>query len=171
MSGLNAGRMALVALVIGSSVMTSGCSSKSKAAAAQNPPPPSLSAPVRPEPSTTSEPSTPSQVVPADEYAFMKKNPDGTSSKPLPQVTPTSTDLVAANNMPSQAAPAPMASKPVTQPPVASAPGTGKSYTMQKGDTLYAVARKYNVPPKNLIAANNFKDPNNVMAGTRVNIP
>lgn len=168
MSGLQTklGRMALVAAVMGTTIISSGCSSKSKAAAAQTPPPPSLSTPVRPETTPTPAQSSP-QVVPADEYAFMK-NQQGPSSQPLPSVSAPQSVPVAPPPPPQSYA----SSQPVSSAPVSSVNSNGgKSYTMQKGDTLYGVARKFNVPPKNLIAANSFKDPNQVAVGTKVMIP
>jgi len=109
------------------------------------PPPPSLAEPVRP---AKNEPVAAATVVPADEYKFLENRQVG-STTPLP-------------NVPSET--------PATPAP-AEAAGSDKVYVMQKGDTLYGVARKFNVPPKQLIAANNFPDPNKVNAGTKVRIP
>ncbi|MCW8129910.1 MAG: LysM peptidoglycan-binding domain-containing protein [Planctomycetota bacterium] len=129
-------------------IVSTGCGG-SQAAKAQSPPPPSLSEPVRP---SSSEGVSTANVVPADEYKFLEKRQVG-SSTPLPEV-------------PAEAPKAEVASASAT----ADASGN-KTYVMQKGDTLYGVARKFNVPPKQLIAANNFPDPNKVNAGTKVRIP
>lgn len=139
------GRAAAFSVFALTAIVSTGCGSKSRAAGAQSPPPPSLAEPVRP---AKNEPVAAATVVPADEYKFLENRQVG-STTPLPNV-PSETP----------AAPAP-----------AEAAGNDKVYVMQKGDTLYGVARKFNVPPKQLIAANNFPDPNKVNAGTKVRIP
>lgn len=125
-------------------MLSAGCGSKSRAEGAQAPPPPSLAEPVRPAPAQTQT----ANVVPADEYKFLENRQVGHST-PLPSVP----------------ADAPKAEVTTTTD------ASGKVYVMQKGDTLYGIARKFNVPPKQLIAANNFPDPNKVNVGTKVRIP
>ena len=49
--------------------------------------------------------------------------------------------------------------------------GKGRYHVLQKGETLYAVARTYNVKPKRIIDANQFRDPNRLSVGTKVYIP
>ena len=131
----------------GALLCSSGCGSKSKAAGAQSPPPPSLSAPVRAQQDDKKVAPT-ATVVPGEEYAFLKDRQPG-STTPLP--------TVAAPSAP--------------PPPAAELQGKPNVYVMQKGDTLYGIARKFNVPPKNLIACNEFKDPNHLPVGTKVRIP
>lgn len=138
-------RVAAAGAVTALLALSTGCQNSKKVAEAQSPPPPSLSAPVRVE--ATPEP-TAVNVVPA-EYAFLKDR-QAPASTPLPSVTPP------------QPEPAPVAS-PVS--------GKPDYYVMQKGDTLYAIARKYNIPPKQLIAANNFPNPNVLPVGTKVRLP
>jgi membrane-bound lytic murein transglycosylase D len=149
-----AAAIAAFLVVVLSLVCATGCGG-SKAANAQSPPPPTLSAPVRPEPAAEPK-ATPANatVVPAEEYAFLRDREAG-ASKPLPAVT-------APAAVPASPAPAPAATAPAGKPDV---------YTMQKGDTLYGVARKFNIPPKDLIAANSFKDPNRLAVGTKVKLP
>ena len=132
----------LAACAVGA-LSAAGCGSKAEHA--QSPPPPSLSEPIRVE---EKNPAPAATVVPADEYAFMNKD-----SKPLPAVTVETPP------------------KAEEQPAAVTSATGGKTYTMQKGDTLYAIARKFNVPPKQLLAANNFKDPNKLPVGTQVRIP
>ena len=45
------------------------------------------------------------------------------------------------------------------------------TYTLQKGETLYSIAKKYNIPYEALAAANRITDPTKVKAGTVLIIP
>jgi LysM repeat protein len=139
---------------MGAMVCTSGCG-KSRAAAAQNPPPQSLSEPVRVS-SVASVPDDPPAIPVSinNDYGSQKTG----ESRELPSFI-------------DPARPAAPVSKPAAPPVTASTGGNGKYHTMQKGETLYAVSRKYNVKPKALIDANNFKDPNHLAVGTKVFIP
>ncbi|MBI3829161.1 MAG: LysM peptidoglycan-binding domain-containing protein [Planctomycetes bacterium] len=145
-SAANVARAALLSVFALAAVASTGCGG-SHAAGAQSPPPPSLAAPVRVESSQASMAAT---VVPAEKAGSMDNREVG-SSTPLPSIP--------------SAAPAPAETVPVPSD------AHGKTYVMQKGDTLYGVARKFNVPPKQLIAANNFSDPNKVNVGTKIRIP
>lgn len=136
-------------------LLSSGCG-KSKAAAANDTPPQSLSEPVR----ATEEPASPPAIPVSnntDDYAAQKAG----QSRDLPQFIP-----------PSSAQPAPAAVVQLdNSAPAPKGGGAGQYHTMSKGETLYAVSRKYNVKVKDLIAANNFKDPNKLAVGTKVYIP
>ena len=46
-----------------------------------------------------------------------------------------------------------------------------KYYILQKGDTLYSVARKYNISYEALLAANSIADPTKLRAGQKILIP
>ena len=127
---------------------TSGCKKDHGVSEAQNPPPPSLSAPVRVEEQPAPPKPATVTVVPAEEYAFLKDR-QAPASTPLPTVQPAA---------------------PVVAP-VGNAGIKPDYYTLQKGDTLYAVARKYNIPPKQLMAANNFPNPDRLPVGTKVKLP
>lgn len=141
-----------LAVVAGTGVllMTTGCGGDHTAASAQNPPPQSLSEPVRPSENESSQPP----VIPVssnEDYASIRPE----ESRKLPQFE------------------APAVVAPVSAPVAAAAPSASgaKYHTLAKGETLYAVSRKYNVKPKDLLAANNFKDPNHLSIGTKVLIP
>lgn len=156
-----AARGALCTFISTLALCNSGCGSKSAASGAQSPPPPSLCAPVRAEKARNVEATA--VILPAEEYTSMQQRPVG-SSTPLP-TTPL-------------ACPAPALEQPrgmtvATETAAAATASAGKPevYVMKQGDTLYGIARKYNVKPKDLIAANSFKDPNHVLAGTKVRIP
>lgn len=58
--------------------------------------------------------------------------------------------------------------------PVALAPGINKPkrHRVQKGDTLWALARRYNCTIAELVAANPMiKDPSFILVGCTINIP
>ena len=47
----------------------------------------------------------------------------------------------------------------------------GKYHVLAKGETIYALSRLYNVKAKEIIEANQFKDPNHLAIGTKIYIP
>ncbi len=49
--------------------------------------------------------------------------------------------------------------------------GEGQWYTIERGDTLYGLARRFKVPAKALVAINELDDPNRIYAGSRLWIP
>ena len=53
----------------------------------------------------------------------------------------------------------------------ASTPVTGQTITVQRGDTLYSLARKNSVPLQSLIASNNIKPPYALAVGQKLNVP
>ncbi|MGD0091090.1 MAG: LysM domain-containing protein [Planctomycetota bacterium] len=141
--------VAAAALAAGSLLVCSGCGSQ--AANAQNPPPQTLSEPVpaaRPEP-------PPAPAIP---------------------VSSDTTDVAGQQRGESRALPAFVEPAPVPAPAAISAAapqaaGPGSYHTLAKGETLYALSRKYNVKVAKIIAANQFKDPNHLAIGTKVYIP
>jgi murein DD-endopeptidase MepM/ murein hydrolase activator NlpD len=46
-----------------------------------------------------------------------------------------------------------------------------ESYTLRKGETLYRISRKFDVPVDILIKYNSIDNPNSLREGTRINIP
>jgi len=142
--------------------VSSGCGSKNKAASAQTPPPQTLSEPVRPGESSPSSPSA-SPTIPV-----------GTTGETY------SAGKVESRELPVFVEPAapPMPRAPVVSSapvkysePASSVSGGSRVHTMSKGETLYAISRTYKVPVKDILAANNFKDPNKLSVGTKVYIP
>lgn len=45
-----------------------------------------------------------------------------------------------------------------------------KVYTVQKGDTLYAIAFNYGLDPRELVELNNIQDPNVIQVGQQINL-
>jgi LysM repeat protein len=50
-------------------------------------------------------------------------------------------------------------------------PGTGTTYTVQSGDTIYSIGRKLGKSPVAIINANNLINPNRIFPGMVLNIP
>lgn len=50
-------------------------------------------------------------------------------------------------------------------------PSAQQSYTVQKGDNIYEIGRKFHIPPKSIISANNLADPGNIKTGQKLLIP
>jgi LysM repeat protein len=146
---------AVAAVGLGALLMTAGCGHH-KSAEIQSPPQ-TLSEPVRPmEPPPLAPPAIPASV----DNQYTDQKPGESRALPAFEAPPP----------PASLAPAPAA--------VVIAPGAGdqrdakgRYHTLQKGETLYAVARQYNVKPKQLIDVNQFRDPNRLSVGTKVYIP
>jgi murein DD-endopeptidase MepM/ murein hydrolase activator NlpD len=49
--------------------------------------------------------------------------------------------------------------------------GCGYYYTVKKGDTIYSIARKYDVDQNELMRQNGIKDPTRLQVGTKLKIP
>ncbi len=73
--------------------------------------------------------------------------------------------------------PAPGAAEPVlpvippSAPPSSAPPPAAQTYTVQPGDTLYRIARRFGVTMAALVAANQISDPNKIRAGQVLTIP
>jgi LysM repeat protein len=132
---------AIVLVAAGSLLLTTGCG-KNKAANAQTPPPQTLSEPVRP--AETAAPLAP--VVPG-ESDYSVQRPGESVALPAPVI----------------AAPAPVSASPAV--------AGGKYHMLAKGETIYALSRKYGVKPQAILQANHFKDANHLAVGTKVYIP
>ena len=62
---------------------------------------------------------------------------------------------------------------PATPPPatVTPAPSSGATYVVQRGDTLWGIARKFGVSQPAIMAANGITNPNRILAGQTLVIP
>ncbi len=103
-----------------------------------------------------------------------------TIAKAEPVYTPPSPKAAPANTPPKQGDPEPRKpkvtqSKPAQSKPAPVAPAKVKPavtrHTVGRGDTLSAVAKRYGVSRDALIKANNLKNPDQVVLGSRLIIP
>lgn len=63
--------------------------------------------------------------------------------------------------------PAPVHDRNATRKPAAAAPA-GASHVVQRGETLYSIARQYGQEPKNIIIWNQLENPNSISPGQRI---
>ena len=141
--------VAAAAVAAGGLLVCSGCGKS--AADAHSPPPQTLSEPVTPvEAALKTEPAIPAPAN-ASDLAVQGRN----VSTPLPAFV--------------EPAPAPAPALATAAAPTSAGPGA--YHTLAKGETLYALSRKYNVKVAKIIDANQFKDPNRLAIGTKVYIP
>lgn len=138
---------------MGALLTCSGCG-KTAAADAQTPPPQTLSEPVRPVESTPAQAPAIPVTATGDDLAAQKNG----ESRELPVFIEPARS------------PAPMAAA-VPAPAADAKAGAGRYHVLAKGETLYGLSRKYNVNVKQIVAANQFKDPNKLPVGTKVYIP
>jgi len=75
---------------------------------------------------------------------------------------PTTGEVVAAS-------PTPILPTPVIV--YTATPGIPATYTMQLGDTVYCLARRYNLDPNAIITANPSLNPDSIRDGTTINLP
>jgi LysM repeat protein len=86
--------------------------------------------------------------------------------EPSPSVTPAPTDIYAQSPSPSDAA--------STAPDASAAPSArvgGKTYTVKKNDTMWAISQKLGITLAALIAANPTVDPTKMRIGAVLVIP
>lgn len=95
-------------------------------------------------------------------------------SQDLPALQPSVTSTQA---MPAPTAVASAASPSLTQPPASTAPQLGVvqgdtyTHTIASGESLYTIARRYDVSATDIIAANNIGSPDRIVVGQRLVIP
>jgi LysM repeat protein len=105
---------------------------------------------------------------PAAIVAVTATQPTSTGSTESPTTAPTSTPIPAATT-----ALATDASKPTATAapaPVTNAPAYVE-YTIQKGDILYTIAKKYNVTIEDILAINQIARPESLLVGQVIRIP
>jgi LysM repeat protein len=67
--------------------------------------------------------------------------------------------------------PAPTATQTPTDGSTPVPPATGGQYIVQRGDTLYGIALRFNTTVEALATLNNITNPNAITAGTILNVP
>lgn len=89
-----------------------------------------------------------------------------------PAATSAPTPVPVATSAPAPAnVPAPT-TEPTAEPAAAAAaPGAPTTYTVMPGDWVYNIARKFNVSPNSIIAANGLRPPYSLRAGQTLTIP
>jgi murein DD-endopeptidase MepM/ murein hydrolase activator NlpD len=132
-------------------------------------------------PSPVASPTTPSLTVsPSPELNWMQANPSLVLPKTEAGVVPQSTEpveMTTANSLvdPAQIAARPEALAPSPSPlstaPIIDAVPEAISYQVNPGDTIARIARTYNIPQSELIAANRLNDPNMIFVGQTLRLP
>lgn len=178
-------RYLIAGSVSGALLLTSGCNNSTQAASAHQ------------APKSLSEPIRPAEPVPADNNAAIPSNvnldaqtANGGTARPIdtapiaslppPQST---TDRYAAQR-PGESQPLPAYTPPPATESAIPAPASiavnvapavpsagGRTHTLAKGETLSSVSRQYNVKLREILAVNQFRDPNHLPVGTKVVIP
>jgi LysM repeat protein len=124
-----------------------------------------------PIPTVTPVPTTEAATVPtATAMAIQPTTPAGTESgasagsTTAPEQTPVVTETVETRPQPTAV--------PTAPPAAAGAPsGEATSYTVQPGDTLYSIARRFNTTPEALAQLNNLVNPDILVVGQILAIP
>ncbi len=105
----------------------------------------------------------PPAALPAPREQASKSAPKATAAQAKAQTPPAPQPKIVAAAAPAQ-----------SQPTAKSAPAkpTGKAvnYKVGPGETVWAIARKFNVEPASVMAWNNMKTPNSLQAGRQITI-
>jgi LysM repeat protein len=99
-------------------------------------------------------------------------SPSPGASSDVPTESPSATDTVTlppevTPGLPPEATPA-----PTDQPPAETPAPEGTQYIVKKGDTMYAISKKFGITLQALIDANpQVKDPRKLQVGQKLTIP
>ncbi len=114
------------------------------------------------------------QNVPSPEQlgsAFMTQTAQAPQQPQNQQTNPTAPPPQAATPSPTPEAQQPAVSAPTTQPQPTATPGVPGQYTLQRGEFPYCIARRYNINPDQLLAANNLSKNSQSYPGQTLVIP
>ena len=112
-----------------------------------------------------------------DEEGPTTDTPEETTTPPPPptQAPTTAPSTVVTASIPDPLPPNPPPPEPpIPDPPPPDPPrpdGQPLVYTVEQGDTLYAISRKFEVSVDDLIATNNIANPDSIFAGETLVIP
>jgi LysM repeat protein len=119
-------------------------------------------------PTATHTPTTSPAATPTTTAASPTPTATGTVTSP----TPTATRTVAAPTPTATVGtPQPTPTAPTPTPTATLVPGQQVIYVVQRGDTLYSIARRFGVSVEALIHLNNIARPSFIWAGQRLIIP
>ncbi len=140
-----------------------------------------LSACVRSKPSPTPIPIESPQASTQSDVTPTGGTPTVFGLGPAPtgtEETPTGGASPASKATPSVAEAAPTAALPAPTEVPSAASGTGSatggqvsSYTVQEGDTVYSIARRFNTTPEAITQFNNLANPDSLVVGQTLQIP
>lgn len=88
-----------------------------------------------------------------------------------PTETPTPTPEPTMTETPIPPTPEPYTPEPVIMPAPTTAPAGQITYVVQRGDTLFSLARRYGTTVEAIASANNIANPNQIRAGQVLVIP
>lgn len=110
------------------------------------------------------------KVSPAEAAAFFKAQ--GLTNCNMPQYMPTTVSKPKTATKPKTPPATKGAPKPKPEPSTPIDPGDGTTYTVKKGDTLSAIAKRYGTTVDALLQANpSITNPNLIKVGQVINIP
>jgi len=89
----------------------------------------------------------------------------GAPSAEAPRVRDTARPAVVTTTAPVPPSPTPTATTTPTPTP------NPQTYVVQPGDTMQAIAERFNITVDDLVAKNDIKDPNNIFAGQKLVLP
>jgi LysM repeat protein len=85
---------------------------------------------------------------------------------------PAATETTAATNLTPTLPPEEVTPEPTVEVPAETAAPEGTEYVVKKGDTMYAIAKKFGITLQALIDANpQVKDPRKLQVGQKLTIP
>jgi LysM repeat protein len=124
---------------------------------------------------TISTGELPKSATSTPDFAYITSTPNSLGATDVPSPTPTESDMY---STPETATVTPMVTSTATPVPTATTivvptatPGRPSSYTIQKGEFPYCIARRFNIDVNTLLAINGMNIYSIVYTGTVLTIP